>query len=350
MESHGVSDKETERRGNGQMGQQNRQLSEACSKALAICEAAAKFPDTKARVSTEGYRKGDPQKSPNIAYVFTENAQAASVFYEDALGYDSEVDAQNPKVRINVSDVSGTNQAGIRTDSKGAKSPNAFGIVVKKVQQDANGRFLAKEGQFRDTDSDFAIFKAFNERFFQKLADSGLTEVLLPSQIALGKAALPLRFAEWLQGELRDKLGIRSTISKNNRADYDGYGLSLDTNTRSVPPILQHPQEQRRLHAAQEAGKNWTDHWKKAQSTIPVRENISSSDSANQVNRETQQTDAQKEFIANAELYSGAAKGADTVWGNAARKYGIKVKDFTVANWDDLSLYIEIDAGITISW
>ena len=44
---------------------QNRQLSDACSKALAICEAAARFPDTRARVSTEGYRKGDPQKNPN---------------------------------------------------------------------------------------------------------------------------------------------------------------------------------------------------------------------------------------------------------------------------------------------
>ncbi|MBR1543337.1 MAG: hypothetical protein IJ626_00375 [Muribaculaceae bacterium] len=83
----------------------------------------------------------------------------------------------------------------------------------------------------------------------------------------------------------------------------------------------------------------------------PIGENTSSTGSefANS-SQTTQQSTSPEEFIANAELYSGAAKGADTVWGNAARKYGIKVKDFTVANWDALSLYIEIDAGITISW
>jgi hypothetical protein len=35
-------------------------------------------------------------------------------------------------VKLNVSDVNGTNQAGIRTDEQGNITRNAYGIVVKK--------------------------------------------------------------------------------------------------------------------------------------------------------------------------------------------------------------------------
>jgi hypothetical protein len=45
-----------------------------------------------------------------------------------------------------VSDVNGTNQAGIRTNADGVITPNAFGIVVKKHQQDESGAFLKEEG------------------------------------------------------------------------------------------------------------------------------------------------------------------------------------------------------------
>lgn len=45
-----------------------------------------------------------------------------------------------------------------------------------------------------------------------------------------------------------------------------------------------------------------------------------------------------KEFdIANAEFYSGAAKGSDKYWGEQARALGIKVKDYTTRDWDNLS-------------
>lgn len=37
-----------------------------------------------------------------------------------------------------------------------------------------------------------------------------------------------------------------------------------------------------------------------------------------------------------AEFYSGGARGADTVWGTKARELGIKVKDYTVKDWDKL--------------
>ena len=186
------------------------------------------------KVSTEGYRKGDPQDNPDVAYVFTENAQAATQLYDfsegqkklyDKYGYDYFPGT----AKLNVSDVKGTNQAGIRTDSKGNRSENAFGIVVKKQQQDKNGNWLAKEGQFEDTDEDFEMFKDYNERFFNELANSGLKKIIFPSQMALGKAALPKRFAEWLANELNNRYGIQSTILKNETTGYEGYGLSIDS-------------------------------------------------------------------------------------------------------------------------
>ena len=179
----------------------------------------------KVSISTEGYRKGDPQKNPNINYVFTENAQAYvwathnDDFYADVAEY------IEPK--LNVSDVNGTNQAGIRTDTKGNISPNAYGIVVKKYQQDANGKFVAKEGQFKDTDKDFNLFTALNEDMFNRLSESSNKEIIFPSQIALDKAALPLRFTKWLQNELSTRFGIDSTIEKNTKAGYEGYGLKI---------------------------------------------------------------------------------------------------------------------------
>jgi hypothetical protein len=45
--------------------------------------------------------------------------------------------------------------------------------------------------------------------------------------MALGKAALPKRFAEWLRDQLLDRFGIVSEVIKNERPDYDGYGLNI---------------------------------------------------------------------------------------------------------------------------
>lgn len=178
-------------------------------------------------LSTVGYKKGDPQRNPNTDYVFTENAEA----YAYSNGTDLSpfgVKFPNPnKPKINVSDVSGTNQAGIRTDNNGNISQNAYGIVVKKYQQDANGRFVAKEGQFQNTEEDFKLFTSLNEDMFDRLSKSSNKEIVFPTQMGLGKAALPLRFAEWLKNELENRFGIVSKIEKNTRADYDGFGLKL---------------------------------------------------------------------------------------------------------------------------
>jgi hypothetical protein len=62
--------------------------------------------------------------------------------------------------------------------------------------------------------------------------------------MALGRAALPLRFAEWLHDELYKRFGVQSTVERSAKADYDGYGLrvigvgtktntSVDTNSQS---------------------------------------------------------------------------------------------------------------------
>lgn len=179
-------------------------------------------------LSTSGYKKGDPQKNTTTNFVFTENAEAYIVSTNISLDKVPNFPNQG-RTKLNVSDVNGTNQAGIRTDSKGNISPNAYGIVVKKYQQDANGKFVAKEGQFQDTKEDFNLFVELNEDMFQRLSESKNTKIVFPTQMGLGKAALPKRFAEWLQIQLSERFGISSTIEKNQRADYDGYGLRLNS-------------------------------------------------------------------------------------------------------------------------
>lgn len=205
-----------------------------------IKELRKSQPKSEISLSTEGYRKGDPQRHPDVNYVFTENAEAYMVSKDSGtedtgtLLPSSWLEALSSfpnqgKTKLNVSDVNGTNQAGIRTDSKGNISPNAYGIVVKKYQQDANGRFVAAEGQFQDTEEDFKLFVSLNEDMFQRLSESKNTKIVFPTQMGLGKAALPKRFVEWLQSELSTRFGINSTIEKNQRADYDGYGLKLSS-------------------------------------------------------------------------------------------------------------------------
>lgn len=186
-------------------------------------------------ITTEAtpYTKGLPQKNPNTAYLFTENAQAyvTSLQLDDSWierGYN-----KGNSVKTGVSDVRGTNQAGIRASSYntyGATniSRNAFGIIVKKYQQKlSQSSFLSKEGQFEDTDSDFELFKQLNLHMFNNLNSFNAENIVLPNQIALGKSALPLRFVEWLKEELSKRFNANFIIEKNIRADYDGYGIRV---------------------------------------------------------------------------------------------------------------------------
>lgn len=197
-------------------------------------------------ISTVGYKKDDPQAHKDTAYIFTENAQANAAALELD---DSWVEDGYPKgdmVKTGVSDMNGTNQAGVRASTNGTYgsnniNSNAFGIIVKKYQQkEGSTKFLQAEGQFKDTDADFELFKTANLDMFKRLEESGLKKIMWPSQMGLGKAALPLEFAQWLQGELNRRFGIVSKIQKNPRTDYEGYGLQLTS--INTPQLQQTPQ------------------------------------------------------------------------------------------------------------
>ena len=247
------------------------------------------------QLSTTGYKKEDPQKNPNIDYVFTENAEAYVVSNKVVLDKIPDFPNQG-KTKLGVSDVGGTNQAGIRNTQYGTtivkgvqvenpkaydpayNNPNAYGIVVKKYQQDANGRFVAKEGQFKDTNEDFDLFVKLNEDMFKRLSESSNKQIVFPTQMGLSKAALPKRFAEWLQAKLLEKFDIQSTIEKNTRADYDGYGLKLNSIN------------QKRLQ--------------QSQTQQQPEQNI---------------TSTANDYV----MQSGGAYGADTVWGRIASEFGI---------------------------
>lgn len=157
---------------------------------------------------------------------------------------DSWIEDGYPKgnnVKTGVSDVNGTNQAGVRASSYGTFgreniNKNSFGIVVKKYQQKTGQKqFLQQEGCFKDTNEDFALFQSLNDEMFKRLKASGLKKIKFPSDIAAsGKAALPKRFAEWLQRRLEEEFGIKSEIVSSTKEGYSGFGLKLKSVEGSV--------------------------------------------------------------------------------------------------------------------
>lgn len=173
-------------------------------------------------VSKQLFYKDQPQQHPNVQYVFTDNAQA----YAKAQGLSMQDFAnQNPVLNVS-SGATGTNQACIRTGSDGKITPNAFGLVVKVNQQDASGRWLAKDGCFNDNQGDIMAFKSWVNHMFARIDNS--KPIVFPSAIALGKAALPREAAEWLGLQLLSRFNIKSTVQENTRAGYTGYGLSIE--------------------------------------------------------------------------------------------------------------------------
>ena len=173
-------------------------------------------------ISKQLYYKGQPQKHPNVQYVFTDNAQA----YAKAQGISMRGFLnQNPKLNVS-SGSTGTNQACIRTDQKGNISHNAFGLVVKANQQDQYGRWLAQEGCFRDNQGDIMSFKSWVNHMFARIDKT--KPIVFPASIALGKAALPKEAAEWLNLQLLSRFNIKSTVKKSTKYGYNGYGLSID--------------------------------------------------------------------------------------------------------------------------
>ena len=170
------------------------------------------------------YKKELPAQRPDVDFVFPDNAQAytrAQGFNTDQLGKALPIPS---KIVLNVN--APHNQADIRTDEQGNVYPNTFGLVVKKFQQNDRGDFVHKEGQFQDTDEDFELLKQYNRHMFDRLQSSQNTNKVFPSSIATGRAALPLRFAEWLKEELKTRYNLDYTIVRNLDSRYDGWGLT----------------------------------------------------------------------------------------------------------------------------
>ena len=223
--------------------------------AAAITDDDQAQPVRKIEISS-GYKKDDPQNNPNKNYVFTENLEAAQIVLKRIYNIDISNllgDFKFPykgRVAINVSDVNGTNSAAVRTNPKGDVNANAFGIVVKKYLHNKNGSFAAQNGCFQDTNEDFELFKSVNEIVFKLIEQSG-GNIVFPSQMALGRAALPLRFAEWLRDELIRRFGLQiSEPEQSKKAGYDGYGFRITgvgnapVNTGNQPSTTNKTQQQ----------------------------------------------------------------------------------------------------------
>lgn len=56
------------------------------------------------------------------------------------------------------------------------------------------------------------MFKKLNDEVFSKLEQSSNDIIVFPKQMALGKSALPKRFAEWLSAQLLDRFGVVSEV------------------------------------------------------------------------------------------------------------------------------------------
>ena len=180
-------------------------------------------------ISRQYYYKGQPQSHPNVQYVYTENVQA----YSFAHGLDMST-FQNKRPIINVSSGSSkSNQACVRTDQQGNVSKNAIGLIVKIAQQGPRGEWLSDNGCFQNTRESIDSFKQWNEYIFSTIDTS--KPVVFPSQMALGKAALPKEAAQWLSDQLLSRFNILSTVERNTKSGYEGYGVNVngivDTNT-----------------------------------------------------------------------------------------------------------------------
>jgi hypothetical protein len=174
-------------------------------------------------ISKINYTKQTPNDKSK-GFFFTENLQAY-LATRNRIKEVTELPRQNKNIKLDVTAVN--NQAGIRFDrDNGRPNENAFAIISKKYQQNDNSdSFVTEEGQFKDTDSDFKLFKKYNTEAINEAIAYNKPLVIAEAGIATGKSALPLRFAEWLNNELETKLGIQGTIKENTSTGYKGYGI-----------------------------------------------------------------------------------------------------------------------------
>ena len=195
-------------------------LSERYNKAI---DFGSKNASKKVSVSTTTYTS-ESVKNPRTAVVFTENMQAEYARRNNT--------PSSSTLKVNVTEgTTGTNQAVVRMSDDTTYNPNAFGLIVKKYQQDNHGRwFYDDKGNFQDTDADFSMFKEANEAMFDRLSSFDGDTIVFPASAAMGKAALPKRFAEWLAQELYERYGLFTVVKPNPK--YPGkFGIYIYENT-----------------------------------------------------------------------------------------------------------------------
>ena len=203
-----------------------RELNKLGSRAIdKLFEKAFGTMATQKQVSfSQQYEKTTPEINSTTGIVFTENAQACAAVH--GLSLPQLQQFGNPLLNVSAGKT-GTNMACVRTNSQGITNPNSFGIVVKKAQQDSTGKWLTTEGQFQDTDEDFELFKKLNTAIFNEIGNSPLQNITFPTSMAMGKAALPSRFVDWLIDEFKLRYGITAVKKLNRNPQYNGYGLEF---------------------------------------------------------------------------------------------------------------------------
>lgn len=194
-----------------------------------IVKAAVKASENvekKVSVSTTTYTS-ESVKNPRTAVVFTENMQAEYARRKNT--------PSSSTLKLNVTEgTTGTNQAVVRMSDDTTYNPNSFGLIVKKYQQDNHGRwFYDDNGNFQDTDADFTMFKEANEAMFDRLSSFDGDTIVFPASAAMGKAALPKRFVEWLAQELYERYGLFTVVKPNPK--YTGkFGVYIYENTGTI--------------------------------------------------------------------------------------------------------------------
>tara|TARA_R100000935_G_scaffold15038_1_gene29877 strand:- start:5920 stop:14472 length:8553 start_codon:yes stop_codon:yes gene_type:complete len=139
----------------------------------------------KVTINNKRWTKDSPKENPNTAYVFTENINSIK---------DTRVGGGSAVIRNN---------------------PNAIGIVTKKYYTYKENRNANNKEQwnanFQDTNADFELFKKVNLEQFAKL--DKFDSKIFPDSFANSLAAVPNRFALWLQNELQTRYGLVTEVN-----------------------------------------------------------------------------------------------------------------------------------------
>lgn len=161
-------------------------IKDAADKLLAFTKKGSPATQTSGvTINNKKWTKDSPKENLNTAYVFTENINSIG---------DTRVGGGSAVIRNN---------------------PNAVGIVTKKYytykeNRDANNK-EQWNANFQDTDADFELFKKVNLEQFAKL--DKFDSKIFPDSFANSLAAVPNRFALWLQNELQTRYGLVTEVN-----------------------------------------------------------------------------------------------------------------------------------------